>query len=30
MLAIIDNIPNIGINPLNYVFENMKLKHKEN
>jgi hypothetical protein len=30
MLKIIQNIPNIYINPLEYVFENIKLKHKPN
>uniref|UniRef100_A0A6C0E1S9 Methyltransferase n=1 Tax=viral metagenome TaxID=1070528 RepID=A0A6C0E1S9_9ZZZZ len=29
-LKIIKNIPNIGVYPLCYVFEKMKLKHKEN
>ena len=28
MLGIIQNIPNINRNPLNYVFEDMQLKHK--
>jgi len=28
MLRIIENIPNINMHPLNYVFEIMKLKHK--
>ena len=28
MLRIIENIPNINMHPLNYVFENIKLKHK--
>ena len=30
MLSIIQNIPNIKVYPLTYVFEHMKLKHKEN
>jgi hypothetical protein len=30
MLKIIQNIPNIYINPLEHVFENIKLKHKPN
>ena len=30
MLNIIQNIPNINVNPLTYVFEHMKLKHKPN
>jgi len=30
MLSIIQNIPNINIYPLTYVFEHMKLKHKPN
>jgi hypothetical protein len=30
MLNIIENIPNINIYPLCYVFEHMKLQHKEN
>jgi len=30
MLNIIKNIPNINIYPLRYVFEHMKLQHKEN
>jgi len=30
MLKIIQNIPNININPLVYVFEHLKLKHKPN
>lgn len=30
MLSIIQNIPNIHVNPLVYVFEHMKLQHKPN
>jgi hypothetical protein len=30
MLSIIQNIPNVNIYPLTYVFEHMKLKHKSN
>lgn len=30
MLRIIENIPNVGMWPLTYVFEHMKLKQKEN
>jgi len=30
MLNIIQNIPNIKTYPLNYIFENIKLKHKPN
>ena len=30
MQHIINNIPNIGMPPLQHVFENMKLQHKEN
>ena len=30
MLTIIKNIPNINKHPLKYVFEDMKLKHKQN
>ena len=30
MLGIIENIPNIHTYPLEYVFEHMKLKHKQN
>lgn len=30
MLNIIQNIPNVNKNPLNYVFEDIKLKHKPN
>jgi len=28
MLSILDNIPNLGVPPLVYVFEHMKLQHK--
>ena len=30
MLSIIQNIPNVNIYPLTYVFEHMKLQHKPN
>jgi len=30
MLSIIQNIPNVGVYPLTYVFEHMKLQHKPN
>jgi len=30
MLSIIENIPNVRTNPLNYVFDFMKLQHKPN
>ena len=30
MLKIISNIPNVNTYPLTYVFENMKLQHKQN
>lgn len=30
MLSILDNIPNLGVQPLTYVFEVMKLQHKPN
>jgi hypothetical protein len=30
MLKIIEDIPNINIYPLTYVFENIKLQHKPN
>ena len=29
MLSILNNIPNVNTYPLTYVFEHMKLKHKQ-
>ncbi len=28
MFRLLDNLPNIGVSPLHYVFEKMKIKHK--
>jgi len=30
MFRLLDNLPNIGVFPLHYVFEKMKIKHKPN